>query len=421
MIRAENTVSGVSTEQLNAALDGWLERAKSYKKVLIVAPDITRFYSRAGIITSRLYEKLSPFCKVDVLIALGSHVPMTQKEAKRMYPAVPYERIINHNWRQDVEKLGQVPAGFVREVSGGLCDFSIDVEINRLITSDYDAVLSIGQVVPHEVVGMANGNKNLFVGCGGASMINSSHMLGAVCDMEKVMGRDFSPVRKVFDYAERKYLGGVNVHYFQTVISNDNMIGLYISEGREAFESAVKTCQENNIVFLDEPIQKVVVYLEPEEFRSTWLGNKAIYRTRMAIADGGELIVIAKGVERFGEDEAIDLLIRKYGYIGRARVLEAAQNNDDLKGNLSAAAHLIHGSSDGRFKITYAVSKLSREEVEQVNFNYADYEETVKRYDPEKLTCGFNTVDGERVFYISNPALGLWACRDKFFADKKKN
>jgi hypothetical protein len=160
---------------------------------------------------------------------------------------------------------------------------------------------------------------------------------------------------------------------------------------------------------------KVVVYLDESEFRSAWLGNKAVCRTRISIADGGELIIPAPGVDKFGEDVIIDKLILKYGYVGRQNILELTNKNADLQDNLSAAAHLIHGSSDSRFTITYCTSLLSKEEVEAVSFNCLPYAEAAGIYDPLKLTDGINTLaDGEEIFYVSNPALGLWADRNKF-------
>ena len=162
------------------------------------------------------------------------------------------------------------------------------------------------------------------------------------------------------------------------------------------------------MTFVEKPIKKIVVYLDGREFKSTWLGNKAIYRTRMAIADGGELIILAPEVNKFGEDRANDKLIRKYGYIGRIKVLELCKTNDDLKNNLSVAAHLIHGSSDGRFSVTYAVDKLAQQEIEGVNYKYEKYTDMIKIYNPKVLKNGLNVIEGEEVFFISNPALGLW-------------
>ncbi len=408
---------GIKTEVLREALKKSLE-GRDLKKVLILPPDFTRMYSGAGIITAIYYELLKDTCQVDIMPALGTHVPMTEEEWVAFFgEGVPFDRMLVHNWRTDVIKLGEVPASFVSEVSEGLVNNSIDVEVNRAIMDpSYDLILSIGQVVPHEVVGMANYSKNVFVGCGGSSMINSSHMLGAFYGMERIMGKDFSPVRKVFDYAQENFLKDVPLVYVLTTTTNKGdevtIHGLYIGADRSGFEAAVKKSQEINLTHMKERLNKVVVYLDPREFKSTWLGNKAIYRTRMAIADGGELIVLAPAVAHFGEDAENDKLIRKYGYVGRENVLKLvdAPENQDLRDNLSVAAHLIHGSSDGRFSITYCAGKLTEEEVRGAAFNYAPYDQMAAKYDPAKLTDGFNTVDGEEIFYISNPALGLWVC-----------
>lgn len=410
---------GIPEEVLREALAKTLE-GRDLKKVLILPPDFTRMYSGAGKITAIYYELLKDTCQVDIMPTLGTHVPMTQEEWVAFFGKdIPFDRMLIHNWRTDVVKIGEVPASFVSEVSEGLVNNSIDVEVNRAIMDQsYDLILSIGQVVPHEVVGMANYSKNIFVGCGGSSMINSSHMLGAFYGMERIMGKDFSPVRRVFDYAQENFLANVPLLYVLTTTTNQGdditIHGLYIGKDRAGFEAAVKKSQEINLTHMDKRLNKVVVYLDPREFKSTWLGNKAIYRTRMAIADGGELIVLAPAVGRFGEDDENDRLIRKYGYVGREKVLELvdAPENEDLRENLSVAAHLIHGSSDGRFRITYCAGKLTEEEVRGVAFNYMSYDEASAKYDPTKLTDGFNTVDGEEIFYISNPALGLWVCDD---------
>ncbi|MBR2634882.1 MAG: DUF2088 domain-containing protein [Clostridia bacterium] len=415
VVTSEN---GISDAELAEAIRRSVE-GKQPKKVLLLPPDHTRLYSGAGKICSLYYNYFKDICPVDVMPALGTHEAMSP-EACRMFfgEDIPYERILVHNWKKDMVKIGEVPAEFVSEVSEGLVRDKIDVEVNRrLVSGEYDLILSIGQVVPHEVVGMANYSKNIFVGCGGNSMINSSHMLGAFYGMERIMGKDFSPVRKVFDYAEEHFISHIPLTYVLTVTTNTgddvHIHGLYIGRERSLFEKAVAHSQEKNLNYLDKPIQKAVVFLDGREFKSTWLGNKSIYRTRMAIADGGELLVLAPEVEKFGEDPENDRLIRKYGYVGRERVLKLVEENEDLKQNLSVAAHLIHGSSDGRFRITYATRKVSKEEVEGVNFSYMPYEEAVKKYDPAVLKDGEQTVCGEKIFYISNPALGLWATKDK--------
>ncbi len=404
-------------EIIEAVRDSLSEEVNSGKRVLLLIPDYTRYHSNAGLIANVIYHTLKG-CKVDLLEALGTHVPMSEKEIRDMYGDIPSERFIEHDWRNDIVKIGEVPSEFVNEVSEGLMNEKIDVEVNKRILEGYDLVISIGQVVPHEVVGMANQSKNIFVGCGGSSMINSSHMLGAFYGMERIMGKDHSPVRKVFDYALEHYLKDVPLKFILTVTTAPSGTihthGLFIGRERSYFEKAVELAQKKNLILIDRPFRKVVVYLNAEEFKSTWLGNKAIYRTRMAIGDEGDMIVLAPGVEKFGEDPENDRLIRKYGYCGRENVISLCKENEDLRQNLSAAAHLIHGSSDGRFTITYCTKKISEEEIENVHFRWVAYDEMAKKYDPEKLKDGLNEVDGEEIFYISNPALGLWACRDRF-------
>lgn len=388
---------------------------KDLKKVLLLPPDYTRMYSGAGKITNMYYNLLKDKCTVDIMPALGTHRPVTKEESEAFFGNdIPHEKLIVHNWREDVVKIGEVPREFVKSVSDGLVDTKIDVEVNkRLLDKSYDLIVSIGQVVPHEVVGMANFSKNIFVGCGGSSMINSSHMLGAFYGLERIMGRDFSPVRKVLDYAEEHFIKDIPLLYVLTVTTtneNDETLlhGIYIGRKRDLFELSVEKSQKMNITKMRRPIKKAVVFLDPREFRSTWLGNKSVYRTRMAMAEGGELIVLAPAVKKFGEDNENDRLIRKYGYVGRKKVLELVKTEEDLKNNLSVAAHLIHGSSDGKFTVTYCTKHLSKKEVESVGFKYMPYDEAVKKYNPETLKDGYNTVNGEEIYYISNPALGLW-------------
>ena len=426
-----NTEAGLSPEEIRSAL---LESLADWqaanggaepKQVLIIPPDYTRFHSNSGFITNVYYHALVELgCEVDILPALGTHVPVTAEEAAHMFGDIPFETFLPHNWRTDVMKIGEVPAEYLEEITEGLWHDAVDVEINKLVMDEkYDLILSIGQVVPHEVIGMANHAKNLFVGVGGADMINKSHMVGAVYGMERMMGKDFTPVRKIFDYGMTHFLKDRPILFVLTVCTAPggviNQHGMFIGDTRFVLEKAIELAQEKNIDFVETGIKKCVVYLDPSEFRTTWLGNKSVYRTRMAIADGGQLLVLAPGIERFGEDLKVDALIRKYGYKGRLNTLEQfeKEENQDLRDNMGAAAHLIHGSSDGRFDITYAVKKdkITREEIEGVGFGWADYDATIARYNPETLQYGYNVLpDGEEIYFIPNPALGLWINKEKF-------
>ena len=410
----------ISNVKLKEFIFSTLQNLGDRKKVLAVPPDFTRFHSQAGIITEFVYdyykEKL-----VDVLPATGTHYAVNAEERQKMFGSVPANLFREHKWKQDLTNLGEVPSEYIQEVSEGKLDFTWPAQVNNLIANgNHDLILSIGQVVPHEVIGMANYNKNIFVGAGGKGGIHKSHYLGAVYGMERIMGRADTPVRKVLNYASDNFAKHLPIIYILTVIGKDEsnelvIKGLFIGDDYECFKLAADLSLKVNFIMLDKPLNKVVVYLDPLEFKSTWLGNKSIYRTRMAIADDGELIVLAPGLSTFGEDKEIDSLIRKYGYKTTPEILEFVNNFDDIKNNLAAAAHLIHGSSENRFKITYCPGNLSREEIESVNFEYASLDEMTKKYNPEKLVDGFNKLpDGEEIFFISNPALGLWASKNRF-------
>ncbi len=416
--------TSLSAEDLKQGIFEALKKIGNKQKVLAIPPDYTRLPSRAGELTEFTWEYFGDKL-TDILPALGTHTPMTDDQISHMFGKTPRNLFRDHDWRNDVITLGTVPAEFVKEVSEGAVEYTWPAQVNKLLVEgNFDLILSIGQVVPHEVVGMANYNKNVFVGTGGAEGINKSHFIGAAYGMEKMMGHADTPVRKIFNYASENFSNHLPIIYVQTVVGLNKQgelqtYGLFIGDDYSVFDKAAKLSLQVNFEMLDKPIKKAVVWLDPTEFKSTWLGNKSVYRTRMALADGGELIVLAPALKEFGEDKEIDKLIRKYGYFGTPHTLKLVEENEDLRNNLSAAAHLIHGSSEGRFSITYCPGKgsenLTQKEIESVGFNYADFDEITAKYNPETLKEGKNIMpDGEEIFYISNPALGLWAFKDRF-------
>jgi nickel-dependent lactate racemase len=391
------------------------------KRVLILPPDLTRLHSWAGFLTCALYEELRSQAQVAILPAIGTHMPMADDELAHMFPGIPRSAFHDHDWRNGVIALGEVPASFIQDVSEGRLDFSVRVELDRLlIEQSWDAIISVGQLVPHEVIGIANQSKNVFVGVGGSDLINKSHWLGAVYGIERIMGRANTPVRAVLDYASEHLAKHLPIVYLLTVRARDAQgqlvtRGLFAGDDRACFVRGAELCRQVNLDRLERAPHKMVVYLDPMEYKSTWLGNKAVYRTRMAIADAGELIVLAPGVRTFGEDATIDRLIRRYGYRGTPATLEKVRTEPELAANLSAAAHLIHGSSEGRFSITYCPGQLSRADIEGVGFRFGELDTMIERYDPARLRDGWNRLaDGEDIFYISNPALGLWGTAERF-------
>jgi nickel-dependent lactate racemase len=435
----------LSDKEIDELFSGALSRALAGTnkdgQVLLLPPDVTRFHSRAGFLTDIAARELSsPSDRLGaVMPALGTHMAQTEEELKRMFPGTPLNKFRVHDWRNDVTELGRLEADWVEKTTEGKVRYDWPVQVNKLLPSGgFSLIVSMGQVVPHEVIGMANHTKNLFVGTGGKEAIDKSHFAGASFGMERMMGRTDTPVRAMFDEGFRRFGGKIPpVLFALTVIGGRDekeaaaagkpkgslaVRGLFVGFGRECFEKAAALAREVNVDILDEPIQKAVVYLEPEEFRTTWLGNKAVYRTRMAMADGGELLILAPGLERFGEDLGVDAVIRKFGYRPSEIILEKAAKEKEIAENLSVAAHLIHGSSEGRFTIRYCPGPgVSRAEIESVGYEWGSLDEALSRYDPKKLSLGWNTLQepahagtGERVFFVPNPALGLWAERTRF-------
>lgn len=420
----EREVGGAGMDEgaLRAALEEAFAALGPRRRVLAVPPDLTRHHSRAGRITELAWEHYGDRL-TDVLPALGTHAAMSAAELGHMFGRVPLDRFRAHRFREDVETLGAIPPDEVRALSEGRLGYEWPVQVNRLISrGGHDLVLCIGQVVPHEVAGLAGEAKTLLVGTGGPAAIDRSHYLGAVHGMERIMGRAENPVRALFARGAARHLAGLPIVYVLTVIAPGPdgapaLRGLFVGDGPEAFARAARLSLRVNLTLLDEAPARVVVHLDPAAYRSTWLGNKAIYRTRMAIADGGELLVLAPGVKRFGEDPAIDALVRRHGYRRSDEVLARVDRDPELQANLSAAAHLIHGSPEGRFEVTYCPGGLSRAEVEAVGFRWADAAQLGRRYDPRALREGWNELPGgERIFFVGNPGLGLWAHRPRFLS-----
>jgi len=191
----------IAPERANALVYGLLAALGPLRRVLLLPPDATRRHSGAGELTALLYRRLAPTAEVQVLPALGTHAPMHDDELAAMFPGIPRDRCHVHSFRDGVVSLGEVPAAFVREVSGGRVDTPIRCEVARqLVEGRWDRILSVGQLVPHEVAGIAGHDKNVYVGAGGKDAIDRTHFLGAVTGIEATLGRADTPVRAVLAY-----------------------------------------------------------------------------------------------------------------------------------------------------------------------------------------------------------------------------
>jgi nickel-dependent lactate racemase len=398
---------------------------KDLRRVLLLPPDLTRAHSGAGKITETLYRALADECDVHVIPTLGQHVPHTAEQNRWMFGEIPNNRIHIHDWLGGVTRIGTIPAKLVEESTGGVADWDIPVDLNAsLMRESWDLIINIGHVVPHEVLGFANHNKNYLIGLGGKETICTSHMAAAIYGIENNLGELITPLRSCFNWAENEFLGHLPDVYLQVVMKRGAggqlvTCGVYVGDDLDTYLLAARASKRENITIVDEPIKKIVAVMQADEFHSTWVANKAVYRTRMALADGGELLIIAPGLERFGEQESVDALIRKYGYRGTPETLRQYRENVDLQRLAHATAHLLHGSSEGRFTISYAPGYLDREEIEQVGYNYVPLEEALQRYPPARMKEGWNTMpDGEKIFFIGTPSSGLWATKQRMDARK---
>jgi len=389
------------------------------RRVLLLPPDITRMHSGSGWITEALYQMLAPDADVHVIPTLGQHEPHTPEQNRLMFGSIPNERIHAHDWRDGCVKVGEIAADYVRDVSSGAADWALPVWLNRMLMEEpWDLIINIGHVVPHEVLGFANHNKNYFIGLAGKDLICTSHMAAASCGIENNLGNLLTPIRQCFNKAEEDFLRGLPDLYIQVVMARNDAgdlvhTGYHAGDDLETYLAAARQSRAQNITILDDPIDKVVCVMQGDEFFSTWVANKAVYRTRMAIADGGELVILAPGLKRFGEQPEVDAFIRKYGYVGTPRVMDIYRSQADAQDLAHATAHLIHGSSEGRFAITYAPGHLTREEIEGVNFQYADLTSMLERYPIGELREGFQERNGERFYFIPTPSAGLWATRER--------
>jgi nickel-dependent lactate racemase len=389
---------------------------KDLRRVLLLPPDLTRAHSGSGKITETLYKALAPHCDVHVIPTLGQHVPHTAEQNLWVFGSIPNERIHVHDWIGGVTRVGVIPSEMVSSSTDGVADWDIPVDLNSsLMSANWDLIINIGHVVPHEVLGFANHNKNYFIGLGGKETICTSHMAAAIYGIENNLGKLITPLRSCFNWAERQFLEYLPDVYFQVVMkrSPDNRLvtcGVYVGDDLETYLMAARASKKENITIVEKPILKAVAVMQADEFHSTWVANKAVYRTRMALAAGADLLIIAPGLERFGEQQSVDRMIRKYGYRGTPQTLQQYKENSDLRELAHAAAHLIHGSSEGRFTISYAPGNLTKTEIEQVNYRYVPLNEALAKYPPAKMKDGWNIMpDGEEVFFVSTPSSGLWA------------
>src|ERR1051325_634753 len=221
------STDAISWERLQALMQQTVAEARTRvcrrpKRVLLLPPDITRMHSGAGRLTEMLYQLLAGEADVHVIPTLGQHVPHTPDENRRMFGSIPNERIHAHDWRGGCVRVGEIGAEEVSKTCGGVADWPIPIVLNRMLMEEpWDLVINVGHVVPHEVLGFANHNKNYFIGLGGKDLICAAHMMAACCGIENNLGNLLTPLRACFNWAEEKFLGKLPDFYVQVVLARD--------------------------------------------------------------------------------------------------------------------------------------------------------------------------------------------------------
>src|SRR5207253_9929443 len=240
--------------------------------VLLLPPDITRMHSGSGWITECFYKRLKDEADIHVIPTLGQHEPHTREQNAQMFGSIPHERIHPHDWRGGCTYLGDVPADYVKEATGGCADWKFPVWLNSMLMSEpWDFVINIGHVVPHEVLGFANHNKNYFIGLGGKELICAAHMAAATYGIENNLGKLITPLRSCFNWAENRFLRHLPDVYFQVVMKRDTQnrlvtSGVYAGDDLETYLMAAKASGKESITVVDRPISKIVALMQGEEF-----------------------------------------------------------------------------------------------------------------------------------------------------------
>ena len=384
----------LSPAELRAIVEQALLTVGPGARVLAIVPDKTRddntdvlFPAASEILAARGAEQF------DALVAQGTHMPMTEAEKRAKVglgegAALPLlGQIFDHQWNRPEElvDLGELSAERVNELTGGLINESVKVNLNRLLAPGvYDTVLIFGATVPHEVAGFAGGAKYFFPGVAGPNLTHATHWLGALASIENIIGRVETPTRHMIEAAAD--LVPARVISINSVVTrgDDERLrthALFCGDFREAFRRAAEVSRQVHIKYTGRKYKRVVALLD-EHYDELWVGGKASYKLGGIIEEGGELVIYAPHLRTISETHG--LLIEKYGYAPIDRVREMVALSTELRSNLAVAAHLAHVSYAGsrdesgkvipRYKITMA-SALDEATCRRVNLGFMDHRE----------------------------------------------
>ena len=352
------------------------------KRILLIVPDGTRT-APVGLVFKALFEQIGiATAALDVMIALGTHQPMADVAICARLEISPQERsakygtvrFFNHQWDNPaaLRHIGTIPAEEINELSGGLFAMDVPVNVNAKIF-DYDQLIIIGPVFPHEVVGFSGGNKYLFPGVSGPEVLNFFHWLGAVVTNPMIIGNKWTPVRKVVDRAAA--LVGVPKLCFAMVVDQTGLAGLFAGTPEGAWDEASQLSRKLHITYKEHPFH-TVLSCAPRMYDELWVGGKCMYKLEPVVADGGELIIYAPHIREISLTHG--QVIRQIGYHCRDYFLKQWEKFKDLPwGTLAHSTHVRgigtyeNGVERCRVQVTLATG-IPREVCEEVSLGYRD-------------------------------------------------
>jgi len=389
------------------------------KKVLLIVPDSTRSCP-LGTVFKEVYSQIGrETAALDVMIALGTHAPMSeeamcerleisQDERKSLYAGVA---LINHEWDnpEALRQVGTLTADEISGLSGGLFSMEVKVDINKRLF-DYDELLIIGPVFPHEVVGFSGGNKYLFPGVAGPEILNFFHWLGAVVTNPMIIGHKWTPVRRVVDRAAA--LIPIKKRCLCMVVEKGGLAGLFAGTPEQAWDEASELSRKLHITYKKHPFH-TVLSCAPQMYDELWVGGKCMYKLEPVVADGGELIIYAPHIHEISVVHG--KLIEELGYHCRDYFLGQWERFKDYPwGVIAHSTHVRgigkyeNGEEKCRVKVTLATG-IPREICDRINMGYRD-PSTIKVEDyANREDEGILLVPkaGEMLFQLETPA--AWA------------
>ncbi len=412
------SVSAAQVEQLVAqALP-----AADYRdlRVLLIIPDGTRT-APVGLLFKTIFAQIGRVTKeLDVLTALGTHPPMSEAAiCERLEISLPERRaqfgrvrFFNHEWDNPaaLQQIGTLAAAEVSELTGGLFALDVPVEINRLVFN-YDQIIIVGPVFPHEVVGFSGGNKYLFPGVGGPQILNFFHWLGAVVTNPMIIGNKWTPVRKVVDRAGA--LVGVSKRCFALVVAPDkSLAGLFFGTPEIAWDAASELSKQVHITYKDRPFHTVLSKMPPM-YDDLWVAGKGMYKLEPVVADGGELIIYAPHVQEISVTHG--RIIEAIGYHCRDYFLKQWEQFKNYPwGVLAHATHVRglgtfeNGLEHCRVQVTLATG-IPESICKKINLGYRDPQSICEQDFANRESEGILFVPkaGEMLYHLKQPP--VWA------------